>query len=59
MMQSSGGSFGLEAGGQATDFVILVMNEKGARAVPHGKAKLGADAPARWGATRRPPRMRP
>ena len=44
MMQSSGGSFGLEAGGQATDFVILVMNDKGARAMLHGKAKLGADA---------------
>lgn len=44
MMQSSGGSFGLQAGGQATDFVILVMNDKGARAVMHGKAKLGADA---------------
>ena len=44
MMQSSGGSFGLQAGGQATDFVILVMNDKGARAVVHGKAKLGADA---------------
>ncbi|HTH53892.1 MAG TPA: lipid-binding SYLF domain-containing protein [Edaphobacter sp.] len=44
MMQSSGGSFGLQAGGQATDFVILVMNDKGAKAVIHGKAKLGADA---------------
>jgi lipid-binding SYLF domain-containing protein len=44
MMQSSGGSFGFQAGGQATDFVILVMNDKGARAVLHGKAKLGADA---------------
>lgn len=44
MMQSSGGSFGLQAGGQATDFVILVMNSEGARKVMHGKAKLGADA---------------
>jgi len=44
MMQSSGGSFGLQAGGQATDFVVLVMNDKGARAVMNGKAKLGADA---------------
>ena len=44
MMASSGGSFGLQAGGQATDFVILVMNDKGARAVMNGKAKLGADA---------------
>src|SRR5271170_3716823 len=44
MMQSTGGSFGLQAGGQATDFVVLVMNDKGARALMHGKAKLGADA---------------
>jgi lipid-binding SYLF domain-containing protein len=44
MMQSSGGSFGLQAGGEATDFVVLVMNDKGARAVMNGKAKLGADA---------------
>jgi len=44
MMQSSGGSFGLQAGGQATDFVILVMNPEGARAVMKGNAKLGADA---------------
>lgn len=44
MMQSSGGSFGLQAGAQATDFVILVMNDKGARALMNGKLKLGADA---------------
>ena len=44
MMQSSGGSFGLQAGGQATDYVVLVMNDKGAKAVINGKAKLGADA---------------
>jgi SH3 domain-containing YSC84-like protein 1 len=44
MMQSMGGSFGLQAGGQATDFVVLVMNDKGARALMKGKAKLGADA---------------
>ena len=44
MIQSSGGSFGLQAGGQATDFVILVMNSDGAKKVMNGKAKLGADA---------------
>jgi len=44
MMQSSGGSFGLQAGGQETDFVVLVMNDEGARAVMKGNAKLGADA---------------
>jgi lipid-binding SYLF domain-containing protein len=44
MMQSTGGSFGFQAGGEATDFVVLVMNEKGAHALMKGKAKLGADA---------------
>src|SRR4051794_21080523 len=44
MMQSTGGSFGLQAGGQETDFVVLVMNDKGAHALMKGKAKLGADA---------------
>jgi lipid-binding SYLF domain-containing protein len=44
MMQSSGGSFGLQAGGEETDFVVLVMNDEGARAVMKGRAKLGADA---------------
>ncbi len=44
MMQSSGGSFGLQAGGQSTDFVILVMNDAGARSVMKGRAKLGSEA---------------
>jgi SH3 domain-containing YSC84-like protein 1 len=44
MMQSTGGSFGLQAGGQSTDFVILVTNDSGARALLKGKVKLGADA---------------
>jgi lipid-binding SYLF domain-containing protein len=44
MMQSSGGSVGLQIGGAETDFVILVMNDDGARAVMKGRAKLGADA---------------
>jgi lipid-binding SYLF domain-containing protein len=44
MMQSSGGSIGLQAGGQSADYVILVLNDKGARKVMNGKAKLGADA---------------
>jgi lipid-binding SYLF domain-containing protein len=43
MMQSSGGSFGLQAGGQSTDFVILVMNDDGAHSVMKGRAKLGAE----------------
>jgi len=44
MMHSSGGSFGLQLGGEATDFVILVMNPDGARSVMKGRAKLGGDA---------------
>jgi lipid-binding SYLF domain-containing protein len=44
MMQSSGGSFGLQAGGEAIDYVILVLNDKGARTVMDGKVKLGGDA---------------
>ncbi len=44
MMALEGGSFGLQLGGQATDFVLLVMNPRGAKAILHSKAKLGADA---------------
>jgi lipid-binding SYLF domain-containing protein len=44
MMASSGGSFGFQIGAQATDFVIVVMNDKGARAMLNNKLKLGADA---------------
>lgn len=39
-----GGSFGLQIGGQATDFVLLIMNEGGAKSVMSSKVKLGADA---------------
>ena len=44
MMKSTGGNFGLQIGGQATDFVILVMNARGARNMMKSKLKLGADA---------------
>jgi SH3 domain-containing YSC84-like protein 1 len=44
MMASSGGSFGFQIGAQATDFVILVLNDSGARAMLKNKVKLGADA---------------
>jgi lipid-binding SYLF domain-containing protein len=44
MMALEGGSVGLQIGGQATDFVILVMNDRGADSVLHSKVKLGADA---------------
>jgi lipid-binding SYLF domain-containing protein len=44
MMGLEGGSVGLQIGGEATDFVILVMNNRGANSVLHSKVKLGGDA---------------
>jgi lipid-binding SYLF domain-containing protein len=44
MFALEGGSFGLQIGAQATDFVLLVMNESGAKSVLSSKVKLGADA---------------
>jgi SH3 domain-containing YSC84-like protein 1 len=44
-----GGSIGFQVGGQATDFVLLVMNDRGASSVLHSKVKLGADASAAAG----------
>jgi lipid-binding SYLF domain-containing protein len=44
MMALEGGSFGSQIGGQATDFVLLVMNEGGALGILAGKVKLGGDA---------------
>jgi lipid-binding SYLF domain-containing protein len=49
MMALEGGSFGLQLGGQATDFVLLVMNERGARGILASKVKLGGDASAAAG----------
>ena len=49
MMRLEGGGFGLQLGGQATDFVILVMNPRGAKAILKSKVKLGADASAAAG----------
>jgi lipid-binding SYLF domain-containing protein len=49
MMALEGGSFGLQLGGQATDFVLLVMNPRGARSILSSKVKLGADASAAAG----------
>jgi lipid-binding SYLF domain-containing protein len=49
MFALEGGSFGLQIGGEATDFVLLVMNEKGAASVLSSKVKLGADASAAAG----------
>src|ERR1700741_244191 len=44
MMALEGGSFGLQIGGEATDFVLLVMNERGANGILSSKVKLGGDA---------------
>ena len=44
MMALEGGSFGFQLGGQATDFVLLVMNSRGASSILSSKIKLGADA---------------
>jgi lipid-binding SYLF domain-containing protein len=44
MMALEGGSFGFQIGGQATDFILLVMNERGARGILASKVKLGGDA---------------
>jgi SH3 domain-containing YSC84-like protein 1 len=49
MMALEGGSFGLQIGGEATDFVLLLMSESSARGVLTSKVKLGADASAAAG----------
>jgi lipid-binding SYLF domain-containing protein len=49
LMALEGGSIGFQLGGQATDFVLLVMNERGASSVLTSKVKLGADASAAAG----------
>lgn len=49
MYALEGGSIGFQLGGQATDFVLLVMNPAGARSLLSSKVKLGADASAAAG----------
>jgi SH3 domain-containing YSC84-like protein 1 len=44
-----GANIGFQLGGQATDFVLLVMNPKGANSILSSKVKLGADASAAVG----------
>jgi SH3 domain-containing YSC84-like protein 1 len=44
MYALEGGSIGFQIGGEATDFVILVMNNRGADSLMGSKVKLGADA---------------
>ena len=44
MYALEGGSVGFQIGGQATDLVLLVMNDRGASSILDSKVKLGADA---------------
>jgi SH3 domain-containing YSC84-like protein 1 len=44
MMALEGASVGFQIGGQATDFVLLVMNGSGASSILSSKVKLGGDA---------------
>lgn len=49
MFALEGGNIGFQLGGEATDFVLLVMNPKGAESVLKSKVKLGGDASAAAG----------
>src|SRR5580692_6330052 len=49
MMALEGGSFGLQVGGQATDFVLLLMSERSASSILSSKVKIGGDASAAAG----------
>jgi SH3 domain-containing YSC84-like protein 1 len=49
MIALEGGSVGFQIGGQATDFVLLLMNDRSAEGVLTSKVKLGADASAAAG----------
>jgi SH3 domain-containing YSC84-like protein 1 len=49
MYALEGGSVGFQIGGEATDFVFLVMNNRGANSLLHSKVRLGADVSAAAG----------
>ena len=49
MYRLEGGSFGFQIGGSATDFLLLIMNRKGAESILSSKVKLGGDASAAAG----------
>ena len=49
MMALEGGSFGLQLGGQATDFVLLLMSPRSASSILESKVKLGGDVSAAAG----------
>ena len=44
MYALEGASIGFQLGGEATDFLLLVMNERGAKSILSSKVKLGGDA---------------
>ncbi|MGH9595869.1 MAG: lipid-binding SYLF domain-containing protein [Edaphobacter sp.] len=48
-VQLAGGSFGFQIGGQATDLVLVAMNQRGLQDMLKNKFKLGADAAAAAG----------
>lgn len=44
MVRIEGGSFGLQIGGSATDFILLIVNPRGVESLLTSRVKLGADA---------------
>ena len=44
MYALEGGSVGFQIGGEATDLILLVMNDRGMESILSSKVKLGADA---------------
>jgi lipid-binding SYLF domain-containing protein len=49
MFVLEGGSVGFQIGGEATDFVLLIMNDHGANSLLHSKVKIGGDVSAAAG----------
>jgi lipid-binding SYLF domain-containing protein len=49
LMALEGGSIGFQLGAESSDFLLLVMNDRGARSVLESKVKLGGDASAAAG----------
>jgi len=49
MYALEGGSVGFQIGGEATDLILLVMNDRGMESILSSKVKLGADASAAAG----------
>ena len=53
MYALEGGSVGFQIGGEATDLILLVMNDRGMESILSSKVKLGADASVAAGPTGR------